>query len=49
MDSSKNAEKFKICGNKSVTDRESTAKHTRYLAYFSGNGKENFPKENFIQ
>lgn len=27
----------------------STAKHTKYLAHFSGYGKENFPKLNFIQ
>lgn len=46
MVSSKSAEKFRTCDNKSVMDRAPTA---RYLAYFSGNGKENFPEENYIQ
>lgn len=49
MDSSRNAEKLRTRHNKSVVDRASTAKHTRHLAYFSGNGKENFPEENLIQ
>lgn len=43
MDSGKNVEKFR------TNLLLSTAKCTRYLAYFSGNVRENVLEENFIQ
>jgi len=49
MGSSKNAEKIRICDNKSVTGRVSTTKYTKCFAFFSANGEENFPKLNFTQ